>query len=78
MYIHSYAAVFSLVHTVFLHYFFFILQVVVGLATPTPYIVKVHYKYTIALQASPKMSYSTLLDKVCKKLKLSSQHTKLR
>ncbi|XP_066480128.1 neutrophil cytosol factor 2 [Tiliqua scincoides] len=52
-------------------------EVVVGLATPTPYIVKVHYKYTIAFQASPKMSYSTVLDQVCKKLELSPQHTKL-
>lgn len=57
---------------------FFLLQVVVGLATPTPYIIKVHYKYTIALEASSQMSYSTLLDKVCKKLELSPQHTKLR
>ncbi|KAJ6650950.1 hypothetical protein lerEdw1_001419 [Lerista edwardsae] len=52
-------------------------EVMVGLTTPTPYIIKVHYKYTIALQASSQMSYSTLLDKVCKKLELLPQHTKL-
>nr|XP_020650770.1 neutrophil cytosol factor 2 [Pogona vitticeps] len=46
-------------------------------ATPTPYIIKVHYKYTIALQASPELSYHSLLDKVCKKLELSPQHTSL-
>ncbi|CAI5776266.1 neutrophil cytosol factor 2 [Podarcis lilfordi] len=43
----------------------------------TPYIVKVHYKYTIALQGSPEMSYCSLLEKVCLKLGLSPQHTKL-
>ncbi|XP_008112920.2 neutrophil cytosol factor 2 [Anolis carolinensis] len=42
-----------------------------------PYIIKVHYKYTVALQVSPELSYSSLLDKVCKKLELSPQHTTL-
>ncbi|XP_053101800.1 neutrophil cytosol factor 2 isoform X2 [Hemicordylus capensis] len=49
----------------------------VGLATPTLYTVKVHYKYTVVLQAGPEMSYSSLLDKVCKKLKLSPEQTRL-
>ncbi|XP_044295242.1 neutrophil cytosol factor 2 [Varanus komodoensis] len=49
-----------------------------GLATPTPHIVKVHYKYTVALRASPDLPYSSLVDKVCKKLELPPQHTQLR
>ncbi|XP_042318895.1 neutrophil cytosol factor 2 isoform X2 [Sceloporus undulatus] len=48
-----------------------------NLETPAPYIIKVHYKYTVALQVSPELSYSSLLDKVCKKLELSPQHTTL-
>ncbi|XP_061490049.1 neutrophil cytosol factor 2 [Rhineura floridana] len=49
----------------------------VGLATSTPYVIKVHYKYTVALQASPELPYSSLLEKVCQKLELSPQHTRL-
>ncbi|XP_032081986.1 neutrophil cytosol factor 2 [Thamnophis elegans] len=44
-------------------------------ASPTPYIVKVHYKFTIALLVNPDVSYSSLLEKVCKKLELSPEHT---
>ncbi|XP_048338446.1 neutrophil cytosol factor 2 [Sphaerodactylus townsendi] len=50
---------------------------VTSLAIPMPYIIKVHYKYTIALQASPDLFYSSLLEKVCKKLELSPQNTSL-
>ncbi|XP_039214484.1 neutrophil cytosol factor 2 isoform X1 [Crotalus tigris] len=46
-------------------------------ASPTPYIIKVHYKFTIALHVSPNLSYSSLLEKVCKKLELSPEHTTL-
>ncbi|KAJ7332334.1 hypothetical protein JRQ81_014514 [Phrynocephalus forsythii] len=46
-------------------------------AAPTLYTIKVHYKYTVALQASPELSYHSLLDKVCKKLELSPQCTSL-
>ncbi|KAH0618295.1 hypothetical protein JD844_017355 [Phrynosoma platyrhinos] len=48
-----------------------------SLDTPAPYIIKVHYKYTVALQVSPELSYSSLLDKVCEKLELSPQSTTL-
>ncbi|XP_054837979.1 neutrophil cytosol factor 2 [Eublepharis macularius] len=50
---------------------------VISVAIPTPYVIKVHYKYTIALQARLDQSYSSLLDKVCEKLELSSQNTRL-
>nr|XP_056700317.1 neutrophil cytosol factor 2 [Euleptes europaea] len=50
---------------------------VLSLAVPMPYIIKVHYKYTIALQASPDLFYSSLLEKVCKKLELSPKNTRL-
>ncbi|KAM3840884.1 neutrophil cytosol factor 2 isoform 2-T2 [Vipera latastei] len=46
-------------------------------ASPTLYIIKVHYKFTIALHVSPNLSYSSLLEKVCKKLELSPEHTTL-
>ncbi|XP_026559051.1 neutrophil cytosol factor 2 [Pseudonaja textilis] len=46
-------------------------------ASPTSYIIKVHYKFTIALLVSPNLSYSSLLEKVCKKLELSPEHTTL-
>ncbi|XP_063154506.1 neutrophil cytosol factor 2 [Candoia aspera] len=46
-------------------------------ALPTPYIIKVHYKFTIALHVSPDLSYCNLLEKVCKKLELFPQHTTL-
>ncbi|XP_019386517.1 PREDICTED: neutrophil cytosol factor 2 isoform X2 [Crocodylus porosus] len=47
-------------------------------AVPTPYILKVHYKYTVAMEARPQLAYSEILDMVCKKLELSMQHTTLR
>lgn len=47
-------------------------------AVPSPYILKVHYKYTVAMEATPQLSYSEILDMVCKKLELLTQHTTLR
>ncbi|XP_071607318.1 neutrophil cytosol factor 2 isoform X1 [Heliangelus exortis] len=47
-------------------------------ATSSPHILKVHYKYTVALQVEPGLSYTELLDLVCKKLELQPEHTKLR
>uniref|UniRef100_A0A8C3TB27 Neutrophil cytosolic factor 2 n=1 Tax=Chelydra serpentina TaxID=8475 RepID=A0A8C3TB27_CHESE len=45
---------------------------------PVPYVLKVHYKYTVAIPVRLGITYSELLDMVCKKLELSSEHTKLR
>ncbi|XP_032628838.1 neutrophil cytosol factor 2 isoform X2 [Chelonoidis abingdonii] len=50
----------------------------VGSATSSPYVLKVHYKYTVAIPAQLGITYSELLDMVCKKLELSPEHTKLR
>ncbi|XP_060088397.1 neutrophil cytosol factor 2 [Heteronotia binoei] len=50
---------------------------IISLAVPMAYIIKVHYKYTIALQANPDLLYSSLLEQVCKKLELSPQNTRL-
>uniref|UniRef100_A0A8D0EYU0 Neutrophil cytosolic factor 2 n=1 Tax=Strix occidentalis caurina TaxID=311401 RepID=A0A8D0EYU0_STROC len=47
-------------------------------AVSSPRILKVHYKYTIALQVEPGLSYTELLDLVCKKLELQPKHTQLR
>uniref|UniRef100_A0A8C0ERF1 Neutrophil cytosolic factor 2 n=1 Tax=Bubo bubo TaxID=30461 RepID=A0A8C0ERF1_BUBBB len=47
-------------------------------AVSSPRILKVHYKYTIALQVEPGLSYAELLDLVCKKLELQPKHTQLR
>ncbi|NWS13821.1 NCF2 factor, partial [Pachyramphus minor] len=44
----------------------------------SPYVLKVHYKYTVALKVEPDLSYPELLDLVCKKLELQAQHTELR
>ncbi|NXG48070.1 NCF2 factor, partial [Psilopogon haemacephalus] len=44
----------------------------------SPHILKVHYKYTVALQVKPDFSYAELLEMVCKKLELQSEHTQLR
>ncbi|XP_030063266.1 neutrophil cytosol factor 2 [Microcaecilia unicolor] len=41
------------------------------------YTVKVHYKYTVALQATEALGYSDLLDKVCQKLQLQKECTRL-
>ncbi|KAM9280650.1 neutrophil cytosol factor 2 [Cariama cristata] len=47
-------------------------------AVSGPHILKVHYKYTVALQVKPGLSYTELLDQVCKKLELQPEHTQLR
>ncbi|KFV18981.1 Neutrophil cytosol factor 2, partial [Tauraco erythrolophus] len=47
-------------------------------AVSSPRILKVHYKYTVALQIEPGLSYTELLDLVCKKLELQPEHTQLR
>ncbi|KFP81649.1 Neutrophil cytosol factor 2, partial [Acanthisitta chloris] len=47
-------------------------------AISTPHILKVHYKYTVALAVKPGLSYKELLDLVCKKLELQPEHTELR
>ncbi|NWI71194.1 NCF2 factor, partial [Todus mexicanus] len=47
-------------------------------AVTSPHILKVHYKYTVALQVKPGLSYMELLDLVCKKLELQPEHTQLR
>ncbi|NWH51431.1 NCF2 factor, partial [Fregata magnificens] len=47
-------------------------------AVSSPHILKVHYKYTVALQVEPGLSYTELLDLVCKKLELQPEHTQLR
>ncbi|NXK29208.1 NCF2 factor, partial [Arenaria interpres] len=46
-------------------------------AISIPHILKVHYKYTVALQVEPGLSYKELLDLVCKKLELQPKHTEL-
>ncbi|NXN13921.1 NCF2 factor, partial [Indicator maculatus] len=46
--------------------------------TASPHVLKVHYKYTVALQVKPDFSYTELLEKVCKKLELQPEHTQLR
>uniref|UniRef100_A0A4X2KTG7 Neutrophil cytosol factor 2 n=1 Tax=Vombatus ursinus TaxID=29139 RepID=A0A4X2KTG7_VOMUR len=47
------------------------------LSVPTPYTLKVHYKYTVAMEIHPGLPYSEILDMVCKKLELLPKHTKL-
>ncbi|XP_020840041.1 neutrophil cytosol factor 2 [Phascolarctos cinereus] len=47
------------------------------LSVPTPYTLKVHYKYTVAIEICPGLPYSEILDMVCKKLELLPKHTKL-
>ncbi|NXG63639.1 NCF2 factor, partial [Hemiprocne comata] len=47
-------------------------------AISSPHVLKVHYKYTVALQVKPGLSYIELLDLVCKKLELQPKHTELR
>ncbi|XP_065265477.1 neutrophil cytosol factor 2 isoform X3 [Emys orbicularis] len=46
--------------------------------TSSPYVLKVHYKYTVAIPVQLGINYSELLDTVCKKLELTPEHTKLR
>lgn len=45
---------------------------------PAPCILKVHYKYTVAMQVQPGLSYKELLNLICKKLELQPEHTQLR
>ncbi|NXX76932.1 NCF2 factor, partial [Urocolius indicus] len=47
-------------------------------AVSSPHILKVHYKYTVALRVEPGLSYTELLDLVCKKMELPPEHTLLR
>ncbi|NXP45476.1 NCF2 factor, partial [Heliornis fulica] len=47
-------------------------------AASSPRILKVHYTYTIALQVKPGLSYTELLELVCRKLDLQPEHTLLR
>ncbi|XP_040465801.1 neutrophil cytosol factor 2 isoform X2 [Falco naumanni] len=47
-------------------------------AISSPHVLKVHYKYTVALQVKPGASYTELLDMVCEKLELQPEHTQLR
>ncbi|NWW56470.1 NCF2 factor, partial [Ifrita kowaldi] len=50
-------------------------------AEPTvssPHILKVHYKFTVALRVDQGLSYRELLELVCKKLELQPEHTELR
>ncbi|NXN29407.1 NCF2 factor, partial [Nycticryphes semicollaris] len=46
-------------------------------AISSPHVLKVHYKYTVALQVEPGHSYTELLNVVCKKLDLQPEHTQL-
>ncbi|NXD08515.1 NCF2 factor, partial [Nothocercus nigrocapillus] len=43
-----------------------------------PYILKAHYKFTVAMQVKPDLSYNELLNLVCEKLELQPEHTELR
>ncbi|NWT98107.1 NCF2 factor, partial [Urocynchramus pylzowi] len=50
-------------------------------AEPTvssPHVLKVHYKFTVALRVDRGLSYRELLELVCKKLELQPEHTELR
>ncbi|XP_068930505.1 neutrophil cytosol factor 2 [Petaurus breviceps papuanus] len=47
------------------------------LSVPTLYTLKVHYKYTVAMEIRPGLPYTEILDMVCKKLDLLPKHTKL-
>ncbi|XP_048214014.1 neutrophil cytosol factor 2 [Perognathus longimembris pacificus] len=49
----------------------------VRLNVPTPYTIKVHYKYTVVMEAQPGLPCSQVRDMVSKKLKLLPQHTQL-
>lgn len=50
----------------------------VKLSVPMPYMLKVHYKYTVAMETELGLPYSQLRDTVSKKLELLPGHTKLR
>ncbi|NXW29954.1 NCF2 factor, partial [Phaetusa simplex] len=47
-------------------------------APTSPRVLKVHYKYTVALRVEPGLSCAGLLGLVCSKLELQPQHTQLR
>uniref|UniRef100_A0A8C7EHF2 Neutrophil cytosolic factor 2 n=1 Tax=Nothoprocta perdicaria TaxID=30464 RepID=A0A8C7EHF2_NOTPE len=47
-------------------------------AKADPYILKAHYKFTVAMQVKPDLSYNDLLNLVCQKLELQPEHTELR
>ncbi|NXP33343.1 NCF2 factor, partial [Leiothrix lutea] len=52
-----------------------------GEAEPTdssPHVLKVHYKFTVALRVDRGLSCRELLELVCKKLELQPEHTELR
>ncbi|XP_021488545.1 neutrophil cytosol factor 2 [Meriones unguiculatus] len=49
----------------------------VKLSVPMPYMLKVHYKYTVVMETQLGLSYSQLRDMVSKKLELLPEHTKL-
>lgn len=43
-----------------------------------PYMLKVHYKYTVVMETQLGLPYSQLRNMVSKKLELLPEHTKLR
>ncbi|NWS32503.1 NCF2 factor, partial [Polioptila caerulea] len=47
-------------------------------AVSRPHVLKVHYKFTVALKVDRGLSYRELLELVCKKLELQPEHTELR
>lgn len=47
------------------------------LSVPMPYMLKVHYKYTVVMETRLGLPYSQLRNMVSKKLALSPEHTKL-
>ncbi|NXI02462.1 NCF2 factor, partial [Pachycephala philippinensis] len=47
-------------------------------AVSRPHVLKVHYKFTVALRVDQGLSYRELLELVCKKLELQPKHTELR
>ncbi|XP_041518721.1 neutrophil cytosol factor 2 isoform X2 [Microtus oregoni] len=49
----------------------------VKLSVPMPYMLKVHYKYTVVMETELGLPYSRLRDMVSKKLELLPGHTKL-
>ncbi|XP_004275261.1 neutrophil cytosol factor 2 isoform X1 [Orcinus orca] len=49
----------------------------VKLSVPMSYTLKVHYKYTVAMETQPGLPYSQVRDMVAKKLELLPEHTKL-
>ncbi|GAB1285541.1 Neutrophil cytosol factor 2 [Apodemus speciosus] len=49
----------------------------VRLSVPMPYMLKVHYKYTVVMETQLGLPYSQLRNMVAKKLELLPEHTKL-